>query len=115
MRRAKPETIADAEKVNTSTAGKPVFGKVVIREEFMTATFGEGEGEGATCAISTCLTGFVGLVVLIDANLPVSKKYPTASADNTNPIVINLSHLGSSIWADFITLGSIKQGCLKTL
>lgn len=105
MRRAKPETIAEVDKEITKITGKPVFGKVVTREEFMAVTFGagagvlagKGEGEGATCAISTCLTGFVGLVVLIDANLPVSKKYPTASADNTNPIVINLSHLGSSI------------------
>jgi len=101
--------IAETEKEKIKTAGKPVFGKVVTGDTLLAAIKGEGagvftgteEGEGVTCAISTCF------IDLVDANLPVSKKYPTASADNTNPIVINLSHLGSSIWADSITVGLI--------
>lgn len=36
---------------------------------------------------------------VLEENLPVNKKYPTARAAKTSPMVINLSHLGSSMAA----------------
>ena len=47
------------------------------------------EGVGLACV----------LVKLLGDNLPLSKKYPTAIAAKTNPIVMNLSHLESSMAA----------------
>ncbi len=72
------------------------------------------EGEGLAWVICACWLAWgaeEGLLVLVEVNLPVNKKYPTAKADSTNPIVINLSHLGSSISGQFYH-GILNQSSL---
>lgn len=110
MRRLQPETRAETEKTTANPAGKPVCGNVCtpfcVRLTILVyADGGVAPGVGLGAGVGVWLfcpkTEGAGegdtFTALFEDNLPVSKKYPTAKAAKTSPIVINFSHLGSSM------------------